>query len=67
MRVEHDTRTEAAIYWATVSLVVCEGLSVRKAAERLGIDTQRVRHILRRRRRMRPFSSPTQTQPSLLQ
>ena len=51
MHHQKDTHTEAAIYWSAVSLIVCEGLSVGAAAERLGIENGRLRNILRRRRR----------------
>ena len=51
MHANQDTRTESAIYWSAVSLIVCEGLSVGAAAERLGIENVRLRNILRRRRR----------------
>ena len=51
MHNQKDTRTESAIYWSAVSLIVCEGLSVGAAAERLGIENVRLRNILRHRRR----------------
>jgi hypothetical protein len=51
MHPHQDTRTESAIYWSAVSLIVCEGLSVGAAAQRLGIENVRLRNILRRRRR----------------
>ena len=51
MHTQQETRTESAIYWSAVSLIVCEGLSVGAAAERLGIENVRLRNILRRRRR----------------
>jgi hypothetical protein len=51
MHNHQDTRTESAIYWSAVSLIVCEGLSVGAAAARLGIENVRLRNILRRRRR----------------
>ncbi len=51
MRSHQDTHTEAAIYWSAVSLIICEGLSVGAAAERLGIENGRLRNILRHRRR----------------
>jgi hypothetical protein len=51
MHPNQDTRAESAIYWSAVSLIVCEGLSVGAAAERLGIENVRLRNILRRRRR----------------
>jgi DNA-directed RNA polymerase specialized sigma24 family protein len=52
MHLHQVTHTEAAIYWSAVSLIVCEGLSIGAAAERLGIETGRLRNILRRRRRL---------------
>ena len=51
MHPNQDIRAESAIYWSAVSLIVCEGLSVGAAAERLGIENVRLRNILRRRRR----------------
>lgn len=55
MRALHDTRTEAAIYWSAVSLIVCEKRSIRAAAEQLGVEADRLRRILRRRRKLRPL------------
>jgi hypothetical protein len=52
-----ETRNEAALYWMGVSLIVCEGLSIDKAAERLGVDTEELRSILHRRQTFRPFPS----------
>ena len=54
MYYQKDTRTEAAIYWSAVCLIVCEGLSVGAAAERLGIENDRLRNILRSRRQRHP-------------
>jgi DNA-directed RNA polymerase specialized sigma24 family protein len=51
MHLHQDIHTEAAIYWSAVSLIVCEGLSIAAAAERLGIEKRRLRNILRTRRR----------------
>lgn len=50
----HDSRTEAALYWAAVSLIVCEGLSIEKAADRLGVEDEELTHILHRRQSLRP-------------
>ena len=50
MHSHQDTRSEAAIYWSAISLIVCEGLSIRAAAERLGIESGQLRNILRNRR-----------------
>jgi hypothetical protein len=55
MRVLPNTRTEAAIYWSAISLIVCEKQSVRGAAAQLGVEADRLRRILRRRRRVRPL------------
>jgi hypothetical protein len=52
---QQETRAESALYWSAISLIVCEGLSVGAAAERLGIDNGRLRDILRRRRRHSPL------------
>lgn len=56
MQRQHDTRTEAALYWTAVSLIVCEGLSIEKAAERLGVDAEELTDILHRRQSLRPNS-----------
>lgn len=50
-------RNEAAIYWTAVSLIVCEGLSIEKAAERLGVDDDLLRDILRRRQSLRLYDA----------
>jgi predicted HTH domain antitoxin len=49
MHYQEDIHTESALYWSAVSLIVCEGLSVGEAAQRLGIENGRLRNILRRR------------------
>lgn len=61
MHYQKDKRTEAALYWSAVSLIICEGLSVGAAAERLGIESGRLRNILRRRRRRLPraYAAPS--------
>ena len=48
-RVAEADRSEAALYWTAVSLIICEGLPLRDAAERLGVDEQRLRSILEKR------------------
>jgi hypothetical protein len=53
MQRQHDTRTEAALYWVAVSLIVCEGLSIEKAADRLGVDGEQLTSILHRRQSLR--------------
>lgn len=37
------------MYWTAVSLIVCEGLHLKDAAERLQIDEQRLRSIMEKR------------------
>lgn len=51
---------EAALYWSAVSLIVCEGLPIDKAAEQLGVDGAELQEIMQRRQISRPFvdSSP---------
>jgi hypothetical protein len=58
MYYQKDTRTEAAIYWSAVCLIVCEGLSVGAPAELLGIENSRLRNILRSRRRRLANTAP---------
>ena len=49
MKSHPDPRNEAALYWSAVSLIVCEGLSIDKAAERLGVPEDDVRDVLHHR------------------
>lgn len=53
-----DSRTEAAIYWSAVSLIVCEGLPIDKAAEQLGVGGAELREILHRRQTLRLAAEP---------
>jgi hypothetical protein len=55
-KMQSQHRTESALYWAAVSLIVCEGLSIEKAADRLGVDGEELTHILHRRQSLRPTS-----------
>jgi hypothetical protein len=64
MQHQHDSRTEAALYWAAVSLIVCEGLSIEKAADRLGVDGEELTHILHRRQSLRPSAFGDSPLPS---
>ncbi|HKE92959.1 MAG TPA: hypothetical protein VKB34_01520 [Povalibacter sp.] len=52
---KHDNRKEAALYWSAVSLIVCEGLPIDKAAEQLGVGGTELREILHRRQTVRLF------------
>lgn len=63
MNHSHDHRTEAAIYWSAVSLIVCEGLSIAKAAERLSVDGGELTDILHRRQALRPPASASASPP----
>jgi hypothetical protein len=67
MQTRHDIRTESALYWSAVSLIVCEGLPIDKAAERLGVDDEALRDILHRRQTLRPFSADSNRQGPQLQ
>jgi hypothetical protein len=64
MHYQKDIHTESALYWSAVSLIVCEGLSVGAAAQRLGIENGQLRNILRRRRRHMP-ARPCADLPSM--
>jgi hypothetical protein len=64
MQSQHDNRTESALYWVAVSLIVCEGLSIEKAAETLGVDGEALTTILHRRQSLRPTSLGTNPPPS---
>jgi transposase len=57
MKSHKDARTEAALYWSAVSLIVCEGLSIDKAAERLGVPEEEVRDVLHHRQTLLHLSS----------
>jgi hypothetical protein len=58
MHEKHDTRMEAALYWSAVSLIVCEGLPIDKAAEHLGIRGSVLREILHKRQTLRFVDVP---------
>ena len=62
MHPRSDIHSEAALYWTAVSLIVCEGLSLDKAAERLGVDNEKLRSILHRRQTLCP-APPEQWRP----
>jgi transposase len=57
MKPHKDARTEAALYWSAVSLIVCEGLSIDKAAERLGVPEEDVRDVLHHRQTLLHLAS----------
>lgn len=64
MQAHEGDRNEAAIYWTAVSLIVCEGLPIEKAAERLGVEGDLLRDILHRRQMLRPYDPPRNDPPS---
>ena len=55
---KQENRKEAAIYWSAVSLIVCEGLPIDKAAEQLGVGGAELREILHRRQTSRAYETP---------
>ena len=48
----YDDHQEAALYWSAVSLIVCEGMPVNKAAKKLGVNVAELREILQRRQEL---------------
>lgn len=48
-RILQADPSEAALYWTAVSLIICEGLPLKDAAERLQIEEQRLRSIMEKR------------------
>jgi len=66
MHPRSDIRAEAAIYWTAVSLIVCEGLSIDKAAERLGVEDDKLRLILHRRQTLRPDTNDARPKAKLI-
>ena len=59
MKFKSDIHMEAAIYWAAVGLIVCDGMSVDSAAQRLGLDREQLRAVLMRRHGARPYVPST--------
>ena len=55
-------RSKRALYWTAISLIVCDGLPLEQAARHMGIDDERLRDILHRRRtvHLRPSSAPNE-------
>lgn len=47
-----DDHEEAALYWSAVSLIVCEGMPVEKAARKLGVKSLELRELLKRRQEL---------------
>jgi DNA-directed RNA polymerase specialized sigma24 family protein len=63
MKPNPDPRTEAALYWSAVSLIVCEGLSIDKAAERLGVPQDDVRDVLHHRQALSHYNPSRYSPP----
>ena len=57
--MRHYERTKRALYWTAVSLIVCEGLPLDQAARRMGVDDDKLKDILHRRRTVRLGASET--------
>lgn len=55
-----NERTESALYWSAVSLIVCEGLPLEKAADRLGVDSAFLCSVVCRRRGTRLGAPPVE-------
>lgn len=55
MHSQPDVHSESALYWTAVSLIVCEGMPVEKAAEKLGVDGEQLRDLLERRQAQCPY------------
>ena len=51
--MRHYERSKRALYWTAVSLIVCEGLPLEVAAQRMGVDGEQLSDILQRRRTVR--------------
>jgi hypothetical protein len=56
MHSQQDVRSESALYWTAVSLIVCEGMPVEQAAERLGVGGDDLRSLLERRQAQCPYA-----------
>jgi hypothetical protein len=55
MHSQNDVRSESALYWTAVSLIVCEGMPVEKAAEKLGVEGGHLLDLLERRQAQCPY------------
>lgn len=64
MHPQQDVRSESALYWTAISLIICEGMPVDKAAEKLGVESEQLRDLLQRRQAHCPYGpddSPSQS------
>ena len=48
----NDDHQEVALYWSAVSLIVCEGMPLNKAARKLGVNATLLQEILKRRQEL---------------
>jgi transposase len=51
--MRHYERNKRALYWTAISLIVCEGLPIEQAAQRMGVGMDAIIDILKRRRTVR--------------
>jgi transposase len=51
--MRHYERNKRALYWTAISLIICEGLPVDEAAQRMGVERDELIDILKRRRTVR--------------
>jgi hypothetical protein len=59
MKLVSDNRTESAIYWAAVGLIVCDRLSIEQAANYLRLESNYLREVLLRRHGATPYVPST--------
>jgi hypothetical protein len=55
MHPQQDVHSESALYWTAISLIVCEGMPIDKAAEKLGVEGVQLRELLERRQAHCPY------------
>jgi hypothetical protein len=57
-------RTQQALYWTAISLIVCEGLPLEQAARRMGVRQEELNDILHRRRTVHLDRDEPPSQPA---
>jgi hypothetical protein len=65
MHPQQDVRSESALYWTAISLIICEGMPIDKAAEKLGVDGEQLRELLERRQAHCPYGPEDSSPPSI--
>ena len=69
MATHQDVRAESVLYWSAISMIVCEGYPVSKAARRLGVSSEQLQGILEQRQALQldylatPITRPLQEGP----